>query len=310
MIGNGSYTPSVGKIGSLYFDGLNRRVKGLIPRIYTSEREIKKFASEGMEMMRDYDATRFTARVFAENCVPVPDKYKEGVIRLDGPFRGISLVYLGYNEPERMPSEETVQQELAMIESLNGQLKVHDYSGFTFEKLGEPTPNDKKQLSSLLNGRFDRYVVPLDENEVEKMLTNPNNKTYVAKYDGKIAAVAMAEEAAFELDGKEFRMTEASEMATMKQYGGKGLAQHLLRNMIKEKRKNNNLLYSESRAPALPINKTMKRNGLVYVGFLPQHCVIGGDRDIEEKLADGKSSIYENLIAWALVFGGNNYGHN
>src|SRR3989344_2383574 len=253
--------PSLGKIGMMYYDQRNNRIKFFSEALHYTKENIDSLVKQGISMMHTNRATRFTARFLASNSMDYNNDGIEAVIPLEGIFKDFSLIYLGINTPNRQDNDRTLAKESQMVNDLY---------------LRQPDG----RYPSLEDYQAERLVVADDRN------VNSLFELYKEVY------ATIAEISGIKTNLGSFRICELSEMATRREHRGRGLVTFITRILVNEIYKNLNLIYAEARSCHLPINRVFYNMDFHFGGRLNKQCILSGDHEINE------SGPYENLNVW------------
>jgi len=290
--------PSIGEIGRPYYDKENDRIKFFSTEVFESFEKIEQAVSEAYRLMQDHNATRINLRFLSKLDYLFNVEAK---ISLNKGFSGINLYFIGINDYSRLSSEEILVQEDNIISRVKN--KPLDLEGhvdlpekFELSNLKDYCFNDIMQLERLYNEAFKTYTAELNSITIKEMLEN--SVVYGIRYKGAVVSTVVAEIANIKLnDGRDFRISELSEMATFREFRGKGLVSYATRALLKDISDKVDLIYAEDRASHLPINRAFYKLGFDYAGRLNKQCILSGDRDVEEQ------GPYENLNVWYMLPG-------
>ncbi|MDP3882188.1 MAG: GNAT family N-acetyltransferase [Nanoarchaeota archaeon] len=289
--------PSLGKIGEMYFDERNNRIKFFSTTIHSSPDSVRSLIAQGKEMMDDKGATRLNARFFVRDFTL--EGNVEAAIPLNSSFRGTQLVFIGINRGKRIDSSEVLLAEEDLIrEVLREPLhNCHGLSaGYSFERLTPLNlrPYDIRDMSSLYSQAFTTYTASLDEASLLEMIRNSIVYCARDKDEGKIVSTSVAEIGKVPTSNGNFGICELSEMATLPEHRGRGISTSLTQALVHEISSKVDLIYAEARACSLSVNKVFHNLGFNFAGRLMKQCILSGCYDIEE------NGPYENLNVWYI----------
>lgn len=285
--------PSIGRIGTIYFDKQNNRIKFFSEGIHQQEEEIADLVEQGYKKMKEEGATRLNARFLSKGA-----NYKKNIearIPLNNGFSGIELLFIGVNTPGRIDPPEIIRAEDEII--MNAQLHKRKNNhvlpeGYQIEKLTSQNlrEQDINDLKEMYAEAFKTYTTLLDEKAIKGMIER--SVVYVARYHGRIISSSVGEISKLNTPGRSFRICEMSEMSTKREHRGKGLIILESEQLIDDIRSRIDLIYAESRACHFPINRAFYDLGFSYAGRLNKQCILSGDHEVSEK------GPYENLNVW------------
>ena len=288
--------PSLGKIGMMYYDQRNNRIKFFSEALHYTKENIDSLVEQGISMMHTNRATRFTARFLASNSMDYNNDGIEAVIPLEGIFKDFSLIYLGINTPNRQDNDRTLAKESQMVNDLylrqpDGRYpSLEDYQA---ERLVVADDRNVNSLFELYKEAYATYTVELNHKNIADMI-NSSSPFYIARHSEtqEIVSAAIAEISGIKTNLGSFRICELSEMATRREHRGRGLVTFITRILVNEIYKNLNLIYAEARSCHLPINRVFYNMDFHFGGRLNKQCILSGDHEINE------SGPYENLNVW------------
>jgi len=291
--------PSLGQIGIIYYDERNNRIKYFSTEIHLEPEGIEKLVEKGIHMMYKNNATRLNARFFYKGNEP----YSKGVearIPLNNGYSGTDLLFMGINEPERVDPEETIVLEDKIISDiLSGKLSSRNIvdNKYQIERLSINClrEGDIKSLVGLYAEAFHTYTTDLNEDSILEMIENSVVYGIRDKKTMNIVSTSVAEIGSVPTILGEFKICELSEMATKREYRGKGLVTFATKALIAEIRDSVDLVYAEARASLRAINQSFFNLGFSYAGRLNKQCILSGDYDIQE------TGPYENLNVWYML---------
>ena len=207
---------------------------------------------------------------------------------------GYSIVYLGRNTGQRVPSEEVVAAEK---EDFHAAVRSHrgagaGGAGFSADTPSPDSRDDVRALVSLWRQAFTSYIFPIEFDTVRGILSDDANLCFVAREGGRIVSSLVAERAVVDVENVRLQLCELSEFATDPEFRGRGLMTMLQRAAIRATRDiwPDAAIYAENRAQEPGSYRSSLRAGMGYGGTLMQHCTIEGDRR-----AFGQEGRYENL---------------
>jgi len=295
MIATQKYIPpSIGKIGEPYYNEPNDRIKYFCTDLHYSIESIDSKIEDCLDLMHEYKATRINARFFAKKSISVLNT--EATIPLAGDYSDFNLIFVGINSPDRMDNISTLKDEVKMVDYIRSHPHIHPhvFRDYKFEMLSifNTSKKDLNDLFWIYKNSFKTYTSELNIPSIKLMIDA--SKVYVArtKKEGSIVSVAVGELSEIDTDFGRFKISELSEMATLKEHRRKGLVTHAAKLLIEDLNGSVDLIYSEARACHRPINQSFFNMGFNYAGRLNKQCILSGDYDIAEK---GK---YENLNVW------------
>ena len=288
--------PSIGAIGSIYYDEDNDRVKYFSQPIHTEKGSIDTEVAQARRMMEEQGASRFTARFLSTASYESP--HLEAMIPLNNGFSGVCLYYLGMNDDRRRSPDDILERQEALLRQVDRPGTIRDIpEGYRLERLVRVGDADRQRLASLYQESFPTYLTELDEEAVESMVEN--SIVYVARNpEGMIVSSAVGEVGQVDTGEGILRICEMSEMATDRNDRNASLVSAVASQVADEARQITDLIFSEARASHVAINRVFAKMGFAYAGRLHKHCVISGDREIDEQ------GPYENLHVWYALPGG------
>ncbi|MFO8016570.1 MAG: hypothetical protein R6U32_05685 [Candidatus Woesearchaeota archaeon] len=282
---------SIGVIGEPYIDDMNKRVKYFCTKTLISPEEVHKEFNKAIDMMKESNMTRVSMRSL------VDFDYESDFVEAKIPIinKGKHMVYLGFLERERKSDSHILKLEDMSVESVLSSKKktYHDLEGFTLTRLHHEMADQSliTDMVSLFNKSYGSYLIQLDEDQVKEMINGSRVYVAIDNHTGRVVSSVTGETA--EIDGDEkIELCEVSEMATLRDYRGKGISTGLVGMLLREMENNRRIIYTESRACHLPINQLFANLNFRYGGRLEKHCVISGDKEINEE------GPYENLNVW------------
>jgi len=290
--------PSVGRIGSIYFDERNNRVKYFSTDIHTGAESIDFLLNQAETLAEQNNATRINARFFSEgNYSGNYDANVEARIPLNNGYTGIELLFIGINQPERTSTREINDAEDEIIRNaVSGTRKSRSLSSeYRIERLSleNLTENDISLMRDLYRESFVTYTTELNESSIRDMVEN--SIVYAVRNNGTIVSTVVAEIANIPTANGNFRICELSEMATLREHRGQGLVTLATEALIEEIYPTVNLIYAEARACHQAINNSFRNMGFEYAGRLNKQCILSGDHEVQEE------GPYENLNVWYLL---------
>jgi len=220
----------------------------------------------------------------------------ETEIPLRGEWKDYSIIYYGENNIERFSPPEILKAEDALIEQVFRNRKSYDplekvrKLGYRIET-GSLKRNDIDQIYQVYRDAFTRYLFEITPETVRNLLDNEDVRVAVARdLNDQIVAIIVGEIAEIRTDLGNLKICELSDEATLKPHRGMGLNQACVKALIEELNNSGiDLIYQEDRACHIAVNQQSANLGFMYAGRLNKHCVIGGDREIQEE------GPYENL---------------
>ena len=171
--------------GAPRYDERNRRIKGFHNRIAEPE-GVGRLLHGVRRMMEAHSAERGTVRVLA----PLANYWQTlGAAVAEG-FReeasilhrgGYSIVYLGRNTGQRVPSEEVVAAEK---EDFHAAVRSHrgagaGGAGFSADTPSPDSRDDVRALVSLWRQAFTSYIFPIEFDTVRGILSDDANLCFV-----------------------------------------------------------------------------------------------------------------------------------
>lgn len=289
--------PSLGIIGKIYYDPGNNRVKYFSTRIHQAPASVEEEFDSCLEMMAREGATRVNMRALVE--FPYQSPHTEAVIPLNNGRTGTSLVYLGAVSPDRRSPPSVLADEDGLVRrAIEGRhAKTHDCSSFEIERLASATlrGTDVSDMVELYHEAFTTYTTKLDHAAIRRMVAN--SIVYAARgiASGQIIATAVAEQDTVHTENGQFRICELSEMATRREYRGRGIISETTKRLVEEIRDSVDVIYAEARACHFPVNQAFANLGFAYGGRLNKQCVLSGIAEVAE------GGPYENLNVWYLL---------
>lgn len=285
--------PSIGRIGAMYYDADNDRIKYFSPHIHTDVSSIKKEVEEAQRMMGRYGASRFTGRFLATELYAGP--HLEARVNLNNGFSDVGLNYIGINEDWRRSPQGILDSQEQLLTRVDRPGRIDTVpEGYRLERLVDATPQDRRDLVSLYEQSFPTYLTDLDEPAVESMVED--SMVYVARDpQGRIVSSAVGEIGQVNTGEGILRICEMSEMATDREHRNTSLVTAAATEVMREARERVDLVFTEARASHAAINRVFAKMGFSYAGRLHKHCVISGDREIDEE------GPYENLHVWYML---------
>lgn len=289
--------PSIGKVGEMYFDEMNARIKFFSSEMHDNSETIEALVQQGIEMMNEQETTRLNARFFAK--LGHKSKLVEARIPLNNGHTGIELLFVGYNVKNRRSSIDVITAEDEIIDRVRAkQVTPHNQVqlSYSVERLTPEsvTQQDIKDMVTLYQEAFTTYTTTLDYKAVEDMIAN--SVVYgVRDQNNKVVSTVVGEVATIETDSDIFRVCELSEMATLREHRGHGLVTYATKMLIDEVRNDLDLIYTEARACHYAINRAFFNLGFQYAGRLNKQCILSGDSEIAE------SGPFENLNVWYVL---------
>jgi len=291
--------PSLGRIGEMYHDERNERVKFFSTDIHSDKGSIDLFVDKGIIMMESNHATRMTARFFCKGDLDY-NNHREAIIPLTGRFAGIDLVFIGFNVWDRIEDPKTLEAEDHLVIQARCGLQREQRgvsSEYIIERLdiSKITPDDFCSLERLYAEAFETYTTTLDRAAISDMISNSVVYGVRSLSDDQIVSTAVAEIGVVPTERGDFRICELSEMATRRDHRGRGLVTMATMVLVDEIYNDTDLIYAEARACHLPINRSFHNMGFSYAGRLMKQCLLSGDHEIDE------SGPYENLNVWYIT---------
>lgn len=288
--------PSLGKIGEMYYDQKNNRIKFFSVDIHKCADSVDDLVQSGLDMMQNHGATRLNARFFVRRDIRLSNV--EAIIPLKPIYEDISLVFIGINDSVRVSSHHIKKQEdQIIIDVQKSHPKRHKTQGHIIERLNpyNITLHDLDDLVKLYNESFTTYTSDLNQDTVKAMIEN--SVVYgVRDLDRRqIVSTSVAEMGLIKTSEFDFRICELSEMATKKEYRGNGLVTQATRMLIQDIQSDVDLIYAEARACHGAINKSFHNLGFRYAGRLKKQCILSGDHEVSEE------GPYENLNVWYII---------
>lgn len=300
-------TSSVGSIEWPPTSASENRKKGVFRTVIKNKADLKKILSEWSVFPFDQETSRFSARFFLDNNLLTNLDYKdrlfvdpfiEGIIPLAKTgipeLEETSIIYLGKNSPSRVSSGQVIKEELDAARNIfNSSLNNfnHIFGGYHVEILHE-TRKRESDLQKQFNGLYSAFG--WSEEDVRKILTNPNNILAAAFDDDLLISAGIAERAQLEVGvdqtSVDLVMYEITEAATREEYRRNGIYTEVAITIMKYLAKSDvNLVYAESNLIAPGVLKSAARQGRHSVletfdrfGFTPkplsQHVRISGGK--------------------------------
>jgi hypothetical protein len=289
--------PSIGKVGEMYFDEGNNRIKFFSSELHDNSETIEALVQQGIEMMDKQEATRLNARFFAK--LGHKSKLVEARIPLNNGHTGIELLFIGYNTEDRRSIQKVVIAEDDIVEKVKSrEITPHEQIqlDYSVEKLTpqNTTQQDIKDMVALYEEAFTTYTTTLDYKAVEDMIAN--SVVYgVRDRNNKVVSTVVGEVATIETTNDRIRVCELSEMATLREHRGHGLVTYATKMLIDDVRNDLDLIYTEARACHYAINRAFFNLDFEYAGRLNKQCILSGDSEISE------SGPFENLNIWYVL---------
>jgi hypothetical protein len=229
----------------------------------------------------------------------------EAVVPLGARYENTSILYFGHNSLERTVSDvvRTLQTSGITIASAREPLSSDELlasvnsNGYSLGREIDTTNGDMDRLVRLYRECLPLYFVELTHDNLVSILTNTENSVAIVRDHGTIVSAAVAEHATVRVGDIVLPLVELSECATDSNYRGRGLVSSVLHNLVSSLTQGT-IAYSEARAPHLPINVALRKNGLTHRGTLPKHCIIGGIESLE---GNGAFQDMEGLQVWSRV---------
>lgn len=295
--------PSIGS-KELSFDENGGRVRQIVDRVIQLS-ELEGILNDAGHFSLEKGATRSVVRLFMNSDLVGDEQitgfHKEAEIPLAGAFSGLSLLYYGFNSPERCSSVDIIEKEKKIMQVVLARQPKAPSSvfekaeGFSLERLQDQLANiDYDRLRQMYSLSFTTYPFNI-VSIIPSMVKDKDYKVYAArsKTDGMLYAVCITEEMILHFpNGKRFIMREMGDSAKMPEVSGLNAPLKLM--LINEAFHDGvDLVFCESRAALGAVNAVNHDIGMQNCGFLNQHTRIGGE-GIDEK------SIYGNMNVWAL----------
>ncbi|MFH2105701.1 MAG: GNAT family N-acetyltransferase [Candidatus Micrarchaeota archaeon] len=229
----------------------------------------------------------------------------EAIIPLGPRYDNTFIVYFGCNSSDRTVSDDIGEQQTAEIKIASvrkplssGELFASvNSNGYAIDREIDTANGDMDRLVKLYQECLPLYFVELDRNNLISILTNSENSVVVIRDNGTIVSAAVAEHATIQVGDITLPLVELSECATDPEYRRRGLVSATLHSLILSLTPET-IIYSEARAPHLPINVALRKNSLSYCGTLPKHCIIGGAESLE---GNNGFMDMEGLNVWSMV---------
>ncbi|MBN1385404.1 hypothetical protein JW968_00325 [Candidatus Woesearchaeota archaeon] len=289
--------PSLGQIGVMYHDSRNDRIKYFSTDIHTSPNSVDDLVDEGLRLASERGTTRLNARFLCtEECSY--DGPIEARIPLNNGFTGLELIYVGINSSERTTDPKTRADEDRLVAViLSSERSSRETTpGYSIHHLTaqNTTESDISDMVRLYAEAFTTYTTVLDAENVRRMIDN--SVVYAVRNPaGRIVSTVVAEIGEVPTERGIMRITELSEMATLRECRGSGLVTLATEQLVEDIRDRVDLIYAEARAPHAAINKSFHNMGFSYAGRLDKQCILSGDREIAE------TGPYENLNVWYML---------
>lgn len=272
-------------VSSTLFDDGDPKVDGCIPTDSTMEALINRLRREIGQNVR------IEAEVSLRHILP-----------------GFDLIYLGFNSDSRIAPSEVSKTESEVISGINREIaptsQEEAYSrlqraGLRIERLSQPTEMEISRITQLYRDTFQMYLFPISESTVGEIVGNSNLVLVGRNGAGEIISSLIAEHVKMNVADRQLHLIELSEFATDRAYRGNGLITALQFRAVEMLRQlydpNSSVIYSEGRAPWIPVNISIRRAGFNFCGILPQHCTIVSDRSPGMQY----SGVYEDLSVWS-----------
>ncbi len=294
--------PSIGRIGQMYFDEINDRIKFFSTDIHTNTNNISEHITCALEEMSRYNTSRFVGRFFVNRNIELDNI--EARIPLSGIYKDLDLIYISINLPNRVDSTDVRLQEDNLINNVllnNIHLRNHISSSYFVEKLAinNLTDIDVFDMVKLYRQAFTTYTAELNNQTVRTMVEHSD--VYAVRNiasNNEIVSTVVAEKSDILTNRGIFSLCELSEMATLREHRGQGLVtfatEQLLENLTHLNLNPPNLIYAEARACHRAINQSFHNLGFKYAGRLEKQCLLSGDSEIAEH------GPYENLNVWYI----------
>ncbi|EKD90571.1 MAG: hypothetical protein ACD_30C00112G0012 [uncultured bacterium] len=268
-------------------------------------------------------ATRLSIRAITQNNIltsenPRLHKYGEAVIPLQGSsphFEDTSILYLGYNSDSRQSDVQDLQdcienyQAAHIKKSLPASQIIERVIEAGYELNTISAPISDTSLVSQLAEIYSRFDWTLEQ--VEEILTNPNNFLTYASFEGRVVSAGLGEfnkiTIGDEKDDLTLKIIELTEAATVTEHQGQGLYSAVATKGLVELAKGSvpfikdgvDLVYGECNGHNQGVLKAARYQGrtfaaeaaqkmkLPFNGLLLQHVPIFGSSKISE---------YNNLL--------------
>ena len=292
----GYVCPCIGRVGEMYFDERNNRIKFLCTELQESQTDLNNQIIRGTESMRASGATRLNARFFTT--VPYWVNL-EARIPLNNGHSGTDFIFVGVNEPSRVDGAEIIAAENNLVRRVLA-VPGHEIiipSGYDIQRLTTEnvTQNDIEQMSRLYQQAFPTYTSDTSPSAVTSLIQNTIAFGARSLETGQIVSTTVAEIANIPTSFGDFRLCELSEMATLREHRGRGLSEAISQQLVEAIRNNVDLIYAEARASHEPINRVFHNIGFDFAGRIMKQCILSGDSDVHE------SGPYENLNVWYML---------
>ncbi len=288
---------STGKIGEIYFDPVNSRVRYFSNILHHNSESIDDAVSQAMKVRESKNATRIFLRFFVDRRTDY-----EGLVEARVPVTSeVDLLYIGHNHEERREAPEVLEEEDLIVEQVTSRKKsiIPQIPGnYEWGCLIEPKGRDVSQLLQLYNASFSSYITRLSEDVVASMIEN--SIVYVARDNGVIVSSTVGEVNNFDLGEVQISICQLSEMATKAEYQGSGLVTSLTKNLIRAHWNEIDMFYAGARAALGAINRTFFNLGFSYGGRFEKQSRISGIADVVEV------GEFNNINLWYLNKEGNN----
>lgn len=295
---------SVGAVGTVKYDAVSDRLKGLLTSIATSPEGAGSQLQKYLAPTRP-PSSRLTVRLFV-----TPNVTKEDLDEIHLPWRGGEirceayipmalndvggLVYFGGNAAERgvsTPEEVTKERELlrgVTTRAVNGSRIPEE----TFEVLDHPAEQDVTDLLAVYDESYSDYIVAFNRGTIMAMCRN--NLVVVARStEGRIVAVSQGE--VVNLPDLNLKLVELTETATLPAYRSRGLTTFCKKKIIETVAAPRTQIYAESRANWGGVLRQNHSIGMKIAGRLERHCLISSNsQDIRQ------TSKYGNLVVFHL----------
>lgn len=232
----------------------------------------------------------------------------EVAIPLNGtkpPFEETALIYVGSNHPTRRSNPDDVEiyrrnlSEAFSVgrRSSEGILRRVSKLGYDVQVVG--LPEEEKSRRGVINQIYNLYrLFGWSKEEVDVILTNPNNIVGVATYGEEIVSAGIAEVAHVPVGSNNLRMVEITEAATSSEHARNGLYTAVSTTLLKEVARLSklgrigggevDLVFGECNGNAVGVLRTAKIQGRTFAceigedfgfpesGMLSQHVPISG----------------------------------
>jgi len=304
-------TPSsIGGIGRPYYDRHNDRIKGFFTNTIRAENieEAKAYLEEARRLRNLHNASRITVRmIVSTEMLPLISQLMnvEALIPLEGRWDGYHIVYMAENSESRCTPRRILEEEERLLFNVlqttrrkSGEevMRRVRENGYRIELLREVSPREIEEIVGIYNEVLPSYTFPITPESVRELISSPTSLVAVARdFNDRIVSISIAEVARLETDLGLLTIAELSDEATLRSHRRRGLSQACILLLADELSRNGtDLIYEEARATHVGVNKATVSLGFRYAGRLIQHCVIGGDREIDFE------SIYEDLNVFYL----------